>query len=79
MFYIKLNQDKIIQDAINYPHDGYIELDVETLPVGVNGGWWKYENGVLVEMVELNPHTIDNKIKLAIDEYTLSLIEMGVL
>ena len=76
--YLKVRNDGIIADCIDYPHEGYIKFDGE-VPQSVNGGWFKLIDGVIVEQVELNPNTIDNKVKEAIDAYTLTLIEMGVL
>ena len=56
-FYFKLNDENIINDVVEYPYEGYqeFELDMTHLPAGVNGGWWKLENDVLVEYPELRP------------------------
>lgn len=54
-FYLKLGLDGTIYDAIDYPHGNYVEYEADMLPVGVNGGWWKLENGSLVEQPELKP------------------------
>lgn len=80
-FYVLLNENNVILDVIEYPVEGYSEvyLPYKQLPAGINGGWWKLENGVLIEIVELNPNTIDNQIKTAIDAYTLELVEGGLL
>ena len=80
-FYFQIDKDNIIRDVIEYQHEGYIEVELPTthLPAGINGGWWKLVNGELVEIVELNPNTIENQIKAAIDDYTLELIEGGLL
>ena len=79
MFYLKLDSEVVILDCIEYPHEGYQQIQNESMPDGVNGGWWKYINGAFVEIVEKNPNTIENKIQKAIDDYTLLLIESGVL
>ena len=57
-YYFKLNQDNIIVDAITFPVEGYIEYETDyPLPAGINGGWWKFENGQPVEYPELKPET----------------------
>ena len=55
-FYFKLN-GTVITDAIDYPYEGYtkVTLAENQLPAGINGGWWKLENGVAVEYPELKP------------------------
>lgn len=42
--YFLLDGD-IIRDAIQYEVDGYtrVELDVEFLPAGINGGWYRWD------------------------------------
>lgn len=44
-------------DAIDYPYNGYIEVELPDthLPAGINGGWFKLENGQIVEYPELRP------------------------
>lgn len=55
-YYLRLNQDNIIVDAITFPVEGYIEYETDyPLPAGINGGWWKFENGQPVEYPELKP------------------------
>lgn len=56
-FYLQVNEENIITDAINYPFEDYVEFDhtEEGLPAGVNGGWWKLEEGQIVEYPELKP------------------------
>ena len=57
-YYFRLNQDDIIVDAITFPVEGYIEYETDyPLPAGINGGWWKFENGLPVEYPELKPET----------------------
>ena len=57
-YYFRLNQNNIIVDAITFPVEGYIEYETDyPLPVGINGGWWKFENGQPVEYPELKPET----------------------
>jgi len=54
-FYLQVNSSGLITDAIDYPYGDYVEVTVASLPVGVNGGWFKLENGVIVEHLELKP------------------------
>ena len=57
-YYFRINQDNIIVDAITFPIEGYIEYETDyPLPAGINGGWWKFENGQPVEYPELKPET----------------------
>jgi len=57
-YYFRLNQDNIIVDAVTFPVEGYIEYETDyPLPAGINGGWWKFENGQPVEYPELKPET----------------------
>jgi len=49
-FYLQVDHDSIIRDAIEYQVDGYVPYQTnEVLPVGLIGGWYKLENGVIVE------------------------------
>jgi len=53
-----VDKNGIIRDAISYPVDGYIEVEVPSpLPPGINGGWyrWDSEAGTYVEVPELKP------------------------
>ena len=57
-YYIQLDQNNIIRDVVEMPVDGYMEVQIEDpLPVGINGGWYKWENGTYVECPELKPET----------------------
>ena len=57
-YYIQLDQDNIIRDVVEMPVGGYIPVQIEgPLPVGINGGWYKWENGTYVEYPELKPET----------------------
>ena len=57
-YYFRLNQDNVIVDAITFPVEGYIEYETDyPLPAGINGGWWRFENGQPVEYPELKPET----------------------
>jgi hypothetical protein len=57
-YYIQLDQNNIIRDVVGMPVDGYMEVQIEgPLPIGINGGWYKWENGTYVEYPELKPET----------------------
>jgi len=78
MRYLQVREDGIITDCITYPFEGYVEFEGET-PSPCHGGWHKLVDGVIVEIVELNPTTIENQIQSAIDQYTQELIDGGLL
>jgi len=62
-YYLKIEADNTISDAITYEHPGYTPYDAPgTLPAGINGGWWKFENGVPVEYPELKPVERDEEV-----------------
>ena len=62
-YYLLLDKNNIIQDAISYPTDGYIEVEVDKpFPAGINGGWYKWENDTYVEIPELKPKGIDREL-----------------
>ncbi|UPK45775.1 hypothetical protein [Paenibacillus pabuli] len=47
-FYIKLDGD-IIRDIIEYPYQGYQEVEIPTpLPIGINGGYYRWQDGQAV-------------------------------
>lgn len=57
-YYIQLDNNNIIRDIVEMPVDGYMEVQIEGhLPIGINGGWYKWENGTYVEYSELKPET----------------------
>ena len=57
-YYIQLDKDNIIRDVVEMSVDGYMEVQIEgPLPIGINGGWYKWENGTYVEYPELKPKT----------------------
>ena len=62
-YYLLLDENNIIQDAISYPVEGYIEVEVDKpFPAGINGGWYKWENDTYVEIPELKPRGIDREL-----------------
>ncbi|WP_458123350.1 hypothetical protein [Paenibacillus sp. Z3-2] len=46
-FYIQVEQQtQIIRDIIEYPYEGYQEVDISTpLPIGINGGYYRWQDG----------------------------------
>ncbi|WP_145148469.1 hypothetical protein [Paenibacillus xylanexedens] len=48
-FYFRVDGD-IIRDAITYSHEGYTEVEIDTthLPVGINAGYYRLQDGVPV-------------------------------
>lgn len=67
-FYIQLDADNIIRDIIDYEHEDYLEIEADTpLPIGVNGGWYKWEGGKFVEYPELKP-TNQTELEARINE-----------
>ena len=78
MFYLKTNSDGLILDCVDYFYEDYIPFNGD-VPQFVNGGWFKLIGNDIVEIERLNPRNIDNIVASAIDEYTLSLIEGGLL
>lgn len=74
-FYLALDGD-IIVDAIEYPHDGYIEVElpVTHLPAGINGGWYRWDGTTATPDETLRPIDKDEEIeslKQAIAELTI--------
>lgn len=71
-FNVLTDNNGIIRDIIEYEHTGYTPVNAELpLPIGINGGWFKLEDGKFVEYPELRPNkdTIEmTEVKLAIAE-----------
>ncbi|MFT4146697.1 MAG: hypothetical protein QM644_19810 [Mobilitalea sp.] len=84
-FWIQLDQDNIIRDCVEYEVPGYIEYETAyPLPIGFIGGWFKFENGEVIEIPELKPATAIEEIELTIAElavdtdFRLSMLELGL-
>jgi len=73
--YIKLNGD-IIVDAIQYPEDGYVEVDLpETqLPTGINGGYYRW-NGTNYMLDENLKKAQDEQEKVRIIEQYINIFD----
>lgn len=78
-YYLLINKNNIIQDAISYPTDGYIEVEVDKpFPAGINGGWYKWENDTYVEIPERKPVDRDELVQRLMDvEMALAAIMGG--
>ena len=81
-FYLQVNSDNIITDAISYPYGDYVEYVSDGLPSSVNGGWFKFENGIIVEYPALKPISpeveIDTlKMEIASIQEVLDFLLMG--
>lgn len=63
-FYLQIRQtDNVITDCIEYAIDGYTPVSLAMpLTDGLIGGWFKLENGVIVEHPELKPITPADEI-----------------
>ncbi|UPK42464.1 hypothetical protein [Paenibacillus pabuli] len=47
-FYVQLDGD-VIRDIIEFPHEGYQEVDIPTpLPIGINAGYYRWQDGKAV-------------------------------
>jgi hypothetical protein len=53
--YLQVSDAHIITDVITYPYPNYIEVEMSSIPAGLQGGWFKYEDGQVVEYPELKP------------------------
>ncbi|OMF04047.1 hypothetical protein BK129_18990 [Paenibacillus amylolyticus] len=49
-FFIQIEAGtQIIRDIIEYPYEGYQEVDIPTpLPIGINGGYYRWQDGQAV-------------------------------
>lgn len=77
-WYLKLNEDNIIIDIIEYAYEDYVEVEMSenSLPSGINGGWYKLEDGIegnkiFVEYPELKPKLVEDKSAEIIENQTI--------
>jgi hypothetical protein len=79
-FYFKLDGD-IITDAIDYAVNGYteVELDQTHLPAGINAGYYRWTGTAYEKDDALYQSQVSEIVQNAIDEYTLELLEDGIL
>ena len=72
MKYLQVSNDNIITDCISYEYQGYVPFEGVT-PPSVNGGWFKLENGVIVEYPELKPIDETEELKQRISDLELQV------
>ena len=79
-FYFLLDGD-IITDAIEYEVEGYTEVELEQthLPAGINAGYYRWTGTAYEKDEALYQSQVSEIVKNAIDEYTLELLEDGIL
>jgi len=74
-FYISLDADNIIRDVISFPYGDYIPVELPNpLPVGINGGWFRWDGETATPDETLRPIDKDEEIeslKQAIAELTI--------
>lgn len=94
IFYLKLSEDNIIMDIIEYAYEGYVEVFITQeqlpLPAGINARWYRWD-GTRYVLVDALKQVSDDAEKArrieenadiiteAIDEYTLQLVQEGLL
>lgn len=61
--YLQVRPDGVITDCITYPHGDYVEHEMDYIPQGINGGWFKLIDGKVVEVPELKPVSKDDEIE----------------
>jgi len=47
-FYLQVNEQDVITDAVNYAFGDYVEVELDSVPESVHGGGFKFINGVIV-------------------------------
>jgi hypothetical protein len=79
-FYFLLDDD-IITDAIDYAVEGYteVELNQTHLPAGINAGYYRWTGTAYEKDETLYQSQVSEIVQNAIDEYTLELLEDGIL
>lgn len=84
--YVKIDSEKVIRDCITYEHEGFVKVEVEEIPYGILGGWFKLENGKIVEYPELKPlsqevelQKIKEKLQTATEYYNELDVEQASL
>lgn len=82
--YLQVRPDGIVTDCITYPHGDYVEHEVDYIPQGINGGWFKFIGGKVVEVPELKPVTRDEEVEklkarqLEVENAILMLMDMSL-
>ena len=76
-YYLKVGADGTVLDAIDYAYGDYVEFEADNLPIGVNGGWWKMEDGQLLEYPDLKPKDEAELLRSEITALELALAELA--
>lgn len=86
-FYFQLDADGTITDALSYACEGYVEvtLQVDHLPVGICGGWYKLTGSTITIDETKKPvppvseeYVIQLETRLQLAEAALNDLIMGV-
>ena len=79
-FYFLLDGD-IITDAIDYQVGGYVEVELNQthLPAGINGGYYRFNGTNYAKDETLYQSQVNEIVKQAIDDYTLELLDGGII
>lgn len=71
IYYIKIDNQNIIRDALNYPYDGYVQINVKELPAGSYAGYYKYiDNNIVFDEILFREYV--NSIKS--DKHKIELL-----
>lgn len=64
-FYIQKNEESVITDIIEFPHEDYVEAQINTpLPPKIMSGCYKLLNGELIYIPNLDEDELVNKISI---------------
>lgn len=83
-FYLQLTEDNIITDVIEYPVEGYVQVEItQVLPAGINAGWYRWIDGDYVLDEDRKSEDVSQLIiqakQDAQDELLLELINGGLI
>ena len=80
-WYLRVDVNTVILDAIEYPFEGYIEvlLPDTQLPAGINGGWYTWNGTAYVEDLTLKPVSEVIKLGLLQDNFDIMYAQMLML
>ena len=79
-YYIQVYKDNIIRDVLEFPYSNYVEYATEyPLPIGILGGWFKFEAGEIVEYPELKPLApLEERVNETNEMLMLALAELDL-
>jgi hypothetical protein len=79
-FYILLDGN-IIRDVIETPYKDYIEAQLPfPLPIGINGGWYRWDGDTAVADETLKPETeLEQRVKTLQEENLMTLEAIAML